>query len=169
MSNYKRYYQKGSYYFFTLVTYQRCRIFTNENCIKEFKLSLHKIKNKYPFTIIAYVILPDHLHFIWKLPNDEDYSLRWRLIKRDFSMKLNSKKNARNEKFIWQRRFWEHAIRSENELQKYMNYIHYNPVKHGLCDLPSMWAHSSFEYWVNKNLYAKDWSADSIVKLSDFE
>lgn len=161
MSEYRRFYQPGAYYFFTQVTYQRKLIFNDQENIKNIKISINKIKNKFPFSLNALVIMPDHLHCIWKLPeNDHDFSTRWRLIKRHFSTTINSLVNNRNEKEIWQRRFWEHAIRDGRDFQQHMDYIHYNPVKHGLVKSPKDWVHSSFHYWVKKGIYELKWGAD---------
>ncbi|MBV9575221.1 MAG: transposase [Gammaproteobacteria bacterium] len=168
MSQYKRFYQSGGYYFFTLVSYHRRPIFVNCENVKYFKDAIDKVKKSYPFFLNAIVILPDHLHCIWRLPeNDKDFSTRWRLIKRYFSMKMNTAINHRNEKEIWQRRFWEHSIRNEIDWQKRMDYIHYNPVKHGLVTSPGDWKHSSFNYWVKKGIYEKDWGSTEPIALVD--
>ena len=160
MSQYKRFYQSGGNYFFTLVAYDRRPIFANSENVKHFKIAINKVKKKYPFSLNAIVILPDHLHCLWKLPeNDGDFSTRWRLIKRYFSMEMQTSINHRKEKEVWQRRFWEHIIRNENDWQKHMDYIHYNPVKHGLVKSPKDWKDSSFNYWVDKGIYEKDWGS----------
>lgn len=165
MSQYRRCYQSGGNYFFTLVTHQRRPIFTHPENVEQLKIAINKVKKKYPFSLNAIVILPDHLHCLWKLPeNDKDFSTRWRLIKRYFSMQIDTSINHRKEKEVWQRRFWEHTIRDENDWQKHMDYIHYNPVKHGLVQAPGDWQHSSFNYWVEKGLYEKNWgSMESVV------
>ena len=158
MSQYKRYYQSGGNYFFTLVTHQRKPILTIPDNIERLKIAIKKVKASRPFHLNAMVILPDHLHCLWKLPeNDKDFSTRWRLIKRYFSMEIAAHINHRKEKEIWQRRFWEHAIRDEEDWQKHMNYIHYNPVKHGYIKSVKEWSHSTFYYWQQKGLYDDDW------------
>ena len=171
MSQYRRFYQSGGNYFFTLVTYQRRPHFANPENVKRVKAAIKKVKNKFPFTLNAIVILPDHLHCLWKLPeNDNDFSTRWRLIKRYFSIKINTLMNNRKENEVWQNRFWEHTIRNEEDWQKHMDYIHYNPVKHGLVDSPSKWIESSFNYWVKKGIYEKTWGLrepNSIIGMND--
>ncbi len=160
MSQYRRCYQPGGNYFFTLVTDRRRPLFANPESVKQFKTAMNKVKKKYPFSLNAIVILPDHLHCLWKLPeNDKDFSTRWRLIKRYFSMEIKTSINQRKEKEVWQRRFWEHTIRDENDWEKHMDYIHYNPVKHGLVTSPGDWKHSSFNYWVEKGIYEKNWGS----------
>ena len=160
MSQCRRCYQAGGSYFFTLVTHQRRHILNNPKHIKQFKESLNKVKEKLPFSLNAIVILLDHLHCLWRLPeSDEDYSTRWRLIKRYFSMEMNAVINHRREKEVWQRRFWEHSIRNERDWQKHMDYIHYNPVKHGWVEAPKDWPYSSFHHWVEKGVYEKSWGS----------
>ena len=167
MSEYKRSYQAGGHYFFTLVTHKRRPIFESSSNLNKFKYAMNKVKDKHPFALNAIVILPDHLHCLWRLPsNDADYSTRWRLIKRCFSIEMKAQSNHRNEKNIWQRRFWEHAIRDEHDWQKHMDYIHYNPVKHGLVPAPKDWQHSSFHYWVKRGFYEESWG--SVMGMVNF-
>nr|VFK37992.1 MAG: putative transposase [Candidatus Kentron sp. TC]VFK39045.1 MAG: putative transposase [Candidatus Kentron sp. TC] len=100
-----------------------------------------------PFGIDAIVILPDHLHCIWRLPPDEvDYSTRWKRIKQEFSRTIPAESNHRAEKRLWQRRFWEHVIRDEKDWENHMIYIYYNPVKHGYAKKPLDWQYSSFAH-----------------------
>ncbi len=166
MSQYKRCYQPGGHYFFTLVTHQRKPLFANSANVKYLKTAINKVKTKYPFSLNAMVILPDHLHCLWKLPeNDADYSTRWRLIKRYFSMEITAFINHHHEKEVWQRRFWEHLINNEEDWRKHMDYIHYNPVKHGWVKSPGEWEHSSFNYWVLKGFYDKDWGSSEPIRL----
>ena len=141
MSQYRRHYQSGGYYFFTLVTYQRCPIFSSSEKVEQLKIAISKVKKKHPFSLNAIVILHDHLHCLWKLP----------------------------EKEVWQRRFWEHAIRDVNDWQKHMDYIHYNPVKHGLVRMPGDWQHSSFNYWVGRCLYEKNWGSMEPLMSAEIE
>jgi putative transposase len=120
-----------------------------------------------PFTIIASVVLPDHLHFLWALPPDDfDFSTRWRLIKSHFSRHyltaqagISASRRKKGEKQIWQRRYWEHLIRDEADLVRHVEYIHFNPVKHGLAQSPGAWPYSSFSGFVREGLYPPDWGA----------
>jgi putative transposase len=114
----------------------------------------------------AIVILPDHLYCLWTLPeNDYNFSLRWRLIKGAFSRHLenesgetlSSSRRNKREREIWQRRFWEHTIRNQEDFNKHCDYIHYNPVKHGLANSPIDWENSSFRSYVRKGQYSPDW------------
>jgi len=116
MSNYHRTHLAGGCYFFTVVTLNRVPIFTNEECVEVLRQSVHKVMMSHPFEIDAMVILPEHLHCIWRLPEgDADYSSRWREIKKATSRQISTVTNARHERNVWQRRFWEHTIRDEED------------------------------------------------------
>ena len=119
------------------------------------------------FETVASVLLPDHLHMIWQLPeNDADFSLRWSLIKQRVSRQcadevsratLSQSRIKRKEGAFWQRRFWEHMIRDDTDLHHHVDYIHYNPVKHGYAKRVADWPYSSFHRYVHDGVYPKDW------------
>ncbi len=116
-----------------------------------------------PFEIIAMVVLPEHLHAVWRLPEgDDDYSTRWRLLKGRFSHAVcgderrSSSRKRKSERGIWQRRYWEHTIRDEQDLRTHIAYVHYNPVKHGLCDAPGNWPHSTFHRYAREGWLSVD-------------
>jgi len=156
MPNYRRVIQNGGTYFFTVVTYKRQPLLLNISSVNLFLHCINGVKKKYPFEINAYAILPDHIHTIWTLPeNDSDYSNRWRLIKGNFTKSLPQSKqiNSNGEKNIWQSRFWEHLIRSQEDYNKHCDYIHYNPVKHGLVESVDEWQFSSFKDFVTMGFY----------------
>ena len=158
MSNYSRLFVKGGTYFFTLVTHNRQQFLCEESSITRLKAAFHYAKNKYPFQIIALVILPDHLHCVWKLPeNDDNFSIRWSMIKRYFSIGFEASINYRREKEIWQRRFWEHLVRDDRDLNRCLDYIHYNPVKHGYVKTPYDWKYSTFRHHVSRGYYDSKW------------
>jgi len=162
MSNYHRYYKKGGIYFFTVVTYKRQKLFDNGRFIEMLRKSFRAVMEKRPFVLDAIVVLPDHLHCIWQLPaGDDDYSTRWMLIKKNISSALKSNKNHRGEKFVWQRRFWEHWLRDDKDWRCHMDYIHYNPVKHGYVNKPLNWKYGSFRQAVSKGLYVEHWGASA--------
>ena len=170
MSNYHRLFIKGGTYFFTLVTHDRQPFLSKESTLRRLKTSFRYAMNKHPFLINGMVILPDHIHCIWQLPeNDNNYSIRWNLIKRFFSTGISCSTNQRREKNIWQRRFWEHLIRNEEELFRCLDYIHYNPVKHGYVKSPCEWESSSFKRYVRQGFYDFNWGSneepDRIKKL----
>jgi len=126
------------------------------------------VRGRFPFTIDAVCLLPDHIHCIWRLPDgDADYSVRWKEIKRLFSRSYidqvnpgdlrNESRVSRGEAAIWQRRFWEHLIRDEEDYSRHLDYIHYNPVKHGLVQRVSAWPWSSFHRYVSMGYYEMGW------------
>ncbi len=160
MVNYRRDYNNGALYFFTLTLQNRQSTYLT-NHIALLGDAFRYVRTKSYFTTHAIVVLPDHLHVIWQLPLDNsNYSLCWKLIKTRFTQGLINKgmsvsKNHRGEYNLWQKRFWEHRIRDENDLQKHVDYIHYNPVKHGYVLTPSDWLYSSIHRYINWVLYLK--------------
>ena len=133
------------------------------DCVKDLGDAFRAIKKKKPYKMIAFVILHEHLHVIWELPgSDVDYSRRWQLIKAHFTQSLiksdfKLKKNERGGYKLWQKRFWEHRIRDENDLHQHIDYIHFNPVKHGLVSQPNQWPYSSLHRFIQQGLVDKNW------------
>ncbi|MBI5970194.1 MAG: transposase [Deltaproteobacteria bacterium] len=163
---YRRAWQKGGCYFFTVVTHERHPILTIPENVDRLRAAFDHIRRKRPFEIDGIVILPDHIHCIWQLPeDDDDFPTRWRLIKHYFSRLCkgfdgaasSQSRQSKDEKAIWQRRYWEHLVRDEDDWQRHMDYIHYNPVKHGLVDSSAKWPHSSFRRCVERGWYSQDW------------
>jgi putative transposase len=165
MPDYHRLYQNGGTYFFTVVTYRRNQVFLEDDAVALLNDCFEITRRDHPFTIDAYVILPDHLHMIWTLPEtDCDFSMRWNLIKGNFSRRygtklesLSTSRQKKREKSIWQRRFWEHLVRDQNDFNRLCDYIHYNPVKHGLVKSPGAWRHSTFRDFRARGLYPEGW------------
>lgn len=164
--------REGSVFFFTLVTHERRTLLTTEHgrrCLRE---AIHEVRCEHPFEIVAIVLLPDHLHAIWELPQgDGDYSTRWRLIKASFTRRwrdssgaegaVSSSRQRKGERGVWQRRFYEHTCRDEDDLQRCMDYVHVNPLKHGLVDRVRDWPWSSFHRYVQEGLYPIDWGSSA--------
>ena len=155
MSNYRRIRISGGRYFFTVnLADRRARLLIDY--IDLLHHAFQKVQNRHPFIMLAHVILPDHLHCIWRLPpSDNDYSTRWRIIKTEFSLTLPPA--AKPIRGVWQRRFWEHAIRDEDDFRRHADYIHYNPVKHGHAESALQWPHSSFRRYVRDEIYPPNW------------
>ena len=179
MPRYIRSSAQGGIYFFTLVAYERRKILCNDDFLHAFRQSIKHIQQQYPFEILAWVQMPDHLHCIWQLPiDDSNFSMRWSQIKRlttkacpQYHLSLNNlsaSKMKRNEKGIWQRRFYEHKIRNEQDLITHMDYLHYNPVKHGVVDNVMDWQYSSFHRLVREGSYPADWGSDGIEFSDSF-
>jgi putative transposase len=170
--NYRRARTEGGTYFFTVVTCQRMKILCKPNSVLLLKKVFAHVKERHPFKIDAFVLLPEHLHCLWTLPErDRDFSKRWRLIKSYFSREYDCREKTapsasrqkKNEQAIWQRRFWEHQIRDERDFKAHCDYIHYNPVKHGLTKAPRNWAYSTFHRFVREGFYDLEWGAGSEV------
>ena len=181
---YRRANVRGGTYFFTVVTFKRIKLFAIPGNVDLLRDAIKKVKQAHPFKIVAFVLLPDHLHCIWTLPQqDSDFSTRWRLIKSYFSRNINPKdvgwvevrnptneasptsRQKKKEKSIWQRRFWEHLIRDQQDLNRHIEYIHFNPVKHGLASAPANWAYSSFKRYVDKGIYDVKWGSGVKVEF----
>ena len=127
-------------------------------------MAFSHVKAKHPLQIDAVVILPEHLHCIWTLPaGDTDFSPRWGLIKAYFSRhiakgeRISNSRGKRGERGLWQRRFWEHLIRDEVDYRQHIDYIHWNPVKHGWVKCVKDWPHSSFHGYVKRGIYPENW------------
>jgi len=145
MSTYRRVFAPGGTYFFTVVTYQRAPIFSRGSNVDALRAAFRTVRASRPFDIDAIVILPDHLHTVWRLPDgDSDFSSRWREIKKATSRAIDTRVNARGERPVWQRRFWEHQIRDDSDWRRHVDYIHFNPVRHGWDSRPEDWPWSSY-------------------------
>ncbi|MBI2860400.1 MAG: transposase [Chloroflexi bacterium] len=176
MPEYRRAYLQGGTFFFTVVTYKRYPIFKEAATINLLRQCFQAAMGTHPFRVDAIVILPDHLHTIWTLPTgDSDFSSRWKRIKATFSRNyaggttedVSTSMRRKREKGIWQRRFWEHVIRDQMDFMRHCDYIHYNPVRHGLVNSPLEWKYSSFRKFVARGLYRPDWGRSEVKELID--
>lgn len=163
MSLYRRNFVQGGTYFFTVNLADRRQAWLVDY-IDVLRESVLKVKRCRPFEIDAWVVLPDHMHAMWTLPEgDADYSGRWREIKKAFTktFPVGEDRSAsswrQGERGIWQRRFWEHTIKSELDYRRHIDYIYFNPVKHGLVKNVKDWPYSSFHRDVRLGLYADNW------------
>lgn len=168
---YRRAIADGAMWFFTVNLAERKRDLLVRH-VDVLRGVMRKVKAKHPFEIIAMVVLPDHLHAIWALPaGDHDYSLRWNLIKGEFSKALpqdeyiRASRIRKRERGIWQRRFWEHQIRDEFDLQTHVDYIHINPVKHGYVAQAIDWPYSSLHRYVRRGDLPANWASGELSKI----
>lgn len=168
MPNYIRARTPGGTYFFTVVTRFRKPILGSQNAVGLFHEACWHVLGKRPVEICSEVILPDHIHCIWRIPEDDvDFSTRWRLIKNLFTQRYlamtaneseeSLSRRKRGERGVWQRRFWEHKVRDEQEYEKLCDYFHYNPVKHGYVGCAYEWEFSTFSRFVEENKYPSHW------------
>lgn len=169
MPNYRRACVPGGSFFFTLVCEQRVPLFADARARRLLGSVLRRAQSNWPFTINAIVLLPDHLHAIWSLPSgDTAYSARWGWIKKEFTQgwldlggdeqRVSSGGKREGRRGVWQRRFWEHTLESEDDFERHFDYIHYNAVKHKLVRCPRDWKSSSFHRWVDAGVYPADWA-----------
>jgi putative transposase len=213
MPNYRRADIPGGTYFFTLVSYRRQKILCNDNIRIALRDAIVTTRTKLPFTIDAWVLMPDHLHTIWTLPEgDNAYSVRWSMIKRLVTQSVgdgfgahgapyglsrdgvigahgapnggvhdngfvgcavrtdrshgalvSASRLKRREGNIWQRRFWEHQVRDQVDFNRCMDYLHWNPVKHGHAGRVADWPYSTFHRFVREGLYTDDWGGSGVV------
>ena len=166
MVNYRRNFVPGGTYFFTVTLRDRSSRLLAEH-INSLRAAFREVKRKRPFHIDAIVILPEHLHIIWTLPEgDADYPGRWRAIKSAFTHAVvkSGVAVARNEKgayALWQRRYWEHTIADEDDFQHHVDYIHFNPVKHEWVKQAADWPHSSLHQYVKQGILPPDWAGSA--------
>ncbi len=172
MTQYRRTKIKGATYFFTVNCAERRGNHLLVNNIDTLRQVIRKVKQAHPFNIDAMVILPEHLHCIWTLPQDDaDYGMRWGLIKAEFSRLIpaderrSKSRIKRGERGIWQRRFWEHLIRDEKDFAQHVDYIHWNPVKHDCVKRVVDWPYSSFHAYVRQGIYSSDWAGELDAKI----
>ena len=168
MPNFRRRYIAGGTYFFTVVTNRRQPILTSNLARGILRHAIETVRRTAAFEIVAFVLLPDHLHTIWTLPDgDDDYSSRWRSIKTQFTREWVSNggreayttpgRLCKQERGVWQARFWEHTIENDADFSRCLDYIHWNPVKHGLSTRPAEYPYSTFQKFVDLGEYTADW------------
>ena len=173
MPNYRRADTPGATYFFTLVSYQRQKILCDENIRAALRDAIVTTRTKYPFIIDAMVLMPDHLHAVWTLPeHDNAYSVRWSMVKRLVTQRgctdeslgpgISASRLKRREGNIWQRRFWEHQVRDQADLNRCLDYLHWNPVKHGHVNRVVDWPYSTFHRFVREGMYPEDWGGRGV-------
>ncbi len=180
MSDYRRYFVPGGTYFFTIVTYDRHPILTDDLGRLHLHNAFIKIKRKMPFHQLACCLLPEHLHAIWIMPpNDANYAIRWKRIKEEFTQAwlaaggreahVTPSQQKRGERGVWQPRFWEHTLEDENDLEAHFDYIHWNPRKHRLVTRIQDWPWSTFHKHVRLGHYAMDWGGTEPTNFSTIE
>ena len=162
---YRRTWQPGGTYFFTVNLADRSSnlLVAAVDTLREV---VRIVKARHPFDILAWVVMPDHLHVLWTLPDgDGDNATRWALIKSGFSRhippgeQVAASRRRKGERGIWQRRFWEHLITDETDLSRHFDYVHINPVKHGHAQRASDWPYSSIHRYIHAGWITRDWAA----------
>jgi putative transposase len=174
MTQYRRNFIPGGSFFFTVNLADRRSHLLTEH-IGALRAAFRDTKANHPFRIEAIVVLPDHLHAIWSLPEDDaDFSMRWRLIKSRFSHalpqgeRISASRRSKGERGIWHRRYWEHTLRDEDDFARHVDYVHFNPVKHGHVTRVVDWPHSSFHQMTRLGVYPPDWAGDTGTASTEF-
>ncbi|RUL74038.1 REP-associated tyrosine transposase [Dyella choica] len=165
MRTYTRARIPGATYFFTVTLAERHGNDLLTRHIDALREAFRVTRQEHPFVVEAVVVLPEHLHCLWKLPaNDHDFPLRWRLIKARFSRMIPANETPspsrlrKGERGIWQRRYWEHLICDDRDMRQHFDYIHFNPIKHGYVARVADWPYSSFHRHVAGGRYPVDWA-----------
>lgn len=169
MPNYRRANAEGACYFFTVNTLHRQPILVNEDVRVALREAIKTTRTTLPFTIDAWVLLPDHLHCLWTLPSgDADFATRWKLIKTKVTQQcgvglmrdelMTSRRKKKQQGSIWQNRYWEHQIRDQRDFALHADYIHWNPVKHGHVKCVADWPYSSFHRYVKQGICPQNWA-----------
>jgi len=166
---YRRSQVEGGTYFFTVNLAERDSSLLVDY-IELLRTVVGRVKERHPFIIDAMVILPEHMHAVWTLPPGEaNYSKLWMLIKAGFSRNIpqgeyrNKSRLSKGERGIWQRRYWEHLIQDEEDFERHVDYIHFNPVKHGYVTYAADWPYSSIHRYIKAGLVAPDWGVGAKV------
>ena len=168
MPQYRRARISGGSFFFTVVTERRQRLLTELQVRLALRQAIQAVRQERPFRIDGWVLLPDHLHAIWTLPSgDDDFATRWRLIKGGVTRRLGAgfhnpavmteRRRTKGHGSLWQHRYWEHWLRDEDDMRLHLDYLHFNPVKHGLVRRVVDWQWSSFHRYVAAGAYPLDW------------
>lgn len=185
MPEYRRWYESGGMFFLTIVTHERRQVLANDETVNDLREIVQFVQRDRPFDLLAHVVMPDHVHWLMQLPEgDTDYSFRVGRVKALFTKRYRARivngvshakanggqcppypdasvslsRSKHRDSDVWQRRFWEHTIRNEDDFKKHVDYIHFNPVKHEVATCPHAWTNSSFEQWVKTNFYEPDWN-----------
>ncbi|MCB1561189.1 MAG: transposase [Xanthomonadales bacterium] len=163
---YRRSQAAGGTYFFTVNLRDRRGTLLVDH-VDDLRRATRIVRERHPFVIDAWAVLPDHLHAVWTLPEDDsDFPTHWSLIKAGFSRTItagepiSASRERKGERGIWQRRFWEHQIRDDRDRQAHIDYVHFNPVKHGYVTRASDWPHSTIHRYIRDGIASADWAAD---------
>ena len=180
MPTYVRWRERGATYFFTVVTYRRQRILMGQMSRHILQRVAASVRRRHPFDLLAYVLLPDHVHCIASLPDgDDDFPVRWRQIKSLFTREylarggrdweVSSQRRTQGRRGVWQPRYWEHRIRDEDDYVRHRDYIHLNPARHGYVHCPEDWPWSSFHRHVRMGWLDANWPGSIAVTLPPVE
>ena len=174
MVNYRRIRVPGGTYFFTVTLKDRRSALLIDH-VDALRLALDAMLVHLPTCIEAMVVLPDHLHAIWTLPaGDDNYPRRWHFLKSRFTHLVRRRgyifsPGRKGEFQLWQSRYWEHLIVDEIDFARHVDYIHFNPVKHGWARCPIDWRWSSIHRFVREGRLPPDWAGTSDLHIENMK
>jgi len=169
MSNYKRVCLPNHSYFFTVVTANRQPLFSKDKNVQLLKSAFRDVQSRKPFKTEAICVLPEHLHCIWTMLDDCNYSIRWQVVKTYFSRQYRFHNPELKRIQIWQPRYWEHTIHDQDDFDKHVDYIHYNPVKHGLVNAVGDWPYSTYRKFLSRGYYDDGWGSNEPVSIAGMQ
>ena len=172
MPNFRRYYIPNAMVFITVVTRDRTPYLGSQDNLDLFWDTLREVKAIHPFRLLAYVVLPEHFHWLMRVDcNDTgNFSPILHSVKRNYTRNFKKAHHITTPMSLWQPRFWDHVIRDEDDLQRHFDYIHWNPVKHGLVARPQDWAQSTYRHWLEHGYYEPGWGcAEKPLTVEDME
>jgi putative transposase len=166
---FRRYYVPNSIIFVTQVTHNRARLLGDPDILALLRSILHQAQERYPFLMLGYVFLPDHLHLLIRPTEDATLSQIMHSFKPNFTKAYKRSQGITDSLRMWQPRFWDHVIRDEIDLERHLDYIHYNPVRHGWVEKPEDWPPSSFLAWKERGAYPDRWGWDVPEAMSRWD
>jgi putative transposase len=169
MPHWRRYYIPNALVFITTVTKDRQNLFGRQENVSLLFDTMHRAQDIHPFHLLAYVVLPDHMHFLMRTDPSVTFSEVMQCIKGNFTYQYKLANAITSPLVLWQSRFWDHIIRDEQDLARHLDYIHYNPVKHCLAAAPDMWEHSTFSFWAKRGYYEQAWGSTLPRTITDME
>ena len=169
MPHWRRYYIPNALIFITTVTCDRRPILGNDRNVQLLFDTMTAVQIIHPFHLLAYVILPDHVHFLMRTDPPTTFSQAMQSIKGNYTVEYKKANGITSSLTLWQHRFWDHVIRDELDLARHMDYIHYNPVKHKCASSPSQWQYSTFAFWAERGYYDPTWGSDMPTNIAHME
>jgi putative transposase len=169
MRNVRRYYVPNAFVFISAVTRHRRPVFDEDRWVKLLFETMRSAQEIHPFHLLAYAILPDHLHWLMRTSEEVTDSQVMHSIKRNYTRNYKAARGITTSLSLWQDRFWDHVVRDEDDLWRHFDYIHYNPVKHGLVSCPADWPWSSYPFWLEHEYYEIGWGHEEPASLEGMD
>lgn len=167
--NIRRYYVPNAIVFITQVVDRRIPIFQQPVFVDLLRTILRNVQALHPFAMLGYVFLPEHFHLLIRPTGASNFSQIMQSLKRNFTLDYKKLIGVSGHMKFWQKGFWDHLIRDEFDLQRHLDYIHYNPVRHGLVNKPELWSHSSFQHWQQRGAYPIGWGCSFPTSIDHYD